>query len=252
MLMKKLSGLCGLVLSGVLLSACGSTMVVPEGGGNAVQKPVTATSLAAMNWSLATVQYGKSAAMTTLKAGVPANRYQLMFNNDGVSLQGGCNTAGSSFQLSSPDKITTGQWMSTKRACMDRALMQADSEVIALLSGASNYRLNGQQLVLNGGGNALVFNGKATDATRYGGEGVRRFIEIRNTKGGLSWREATYNSQWVQNNKNAPWTQGNFPGIRDFKPEMNMTYIVRINEYRDQSTGKPVWVKDMVTTQGIL
>lgn len=252
MLMKKAGSILGLVLSGVLLSGCGSTMAVPDSGGNAMPKPATAKSLAAMNWSLSTVQYGKGAPTASLKAGIPANRYKLTFSGDAISLQGGCNAAGSSFKLSSPDKMATGQWMSTKRACMETSLMRADSEVTGLLSSVSNYQLNGQRLTLSGGGNALVFNGTATDATRYEGEGVRKFIEVRNTVQGLSWREATYDSRWIQNNKNAPWIQGNFPGIRDFKPEANMAYTVRINEFRDQATGKAVWVKDMVTMQGVL
>lgn len=252
MWIKKAGGIFSFVVSGVLLSGCGSTMAVSEGSGNGMQAPSVTQSLAAMNWSLSTVQYGKSAPTANLKAGIPAKRYKLTFGEGAISLQGGCNTAGSSFKLSSPDKIATGQWMSTKKACMDISLMRADSEVTGLLSGVSNYQLNGQRLTLSGDGNALVFTGTATDATRYEGEGVRKFIEVRNTTKGLSWREATYDSRWIQNNKNAPWIQGNFPGIRDFKPETKMTYMVRINEFRDQNTGKPVWVKDMVIMQGIL
>ncbi len=250
MLMKKTGGILGLVVAGILLSGCGSTMAVTGNGGSA-SKSVSTESLKAMRWTLSTVQHGKSAPMAKLKAGIPANRYKLTFSDDGVSLQGGCNVASSSFQLNTPDKMTTGEWRSTMMAC-ETPLMRADSEMTDLLGNVANYRLNGQQLILSGGGNALVFNGIVTDESRYGGGGVRKFIEIRNAGQGLSWREVTYDSNWVQNNKNAPWIQGNFPGIRDFKPEMNMTYIVRINEYRDQATGKVVWVKDMVTMQGIL
>ena len=252
MWIKRAGGIFSFVLSGVLLSGCGSTMAVSEGGANGMQAPSVIQSLAAMNWSLSTVQYEKNAPTANLKAGIPTKRYTLNFSGDSISLQGGCNTAGSHFQLSSPDKMTVGEWRSTRRACLEDALMRADSEVTGLLSSVSNYRLNAQRLTLSGGGNTLVLNGTATDVTRYKGEGVRKFIEVRNTRKGLSWRVATYDNRWIQDNKNAPWIQGNFPGIRDFKPEMNMAYTIRINEFRDSSLGQAVWVKDMVIMQGIL
>lgn len=258
MLMRKFSAIFGLILGGALLGGCGSTLPAPDSGGNGVTTVQTpAAALAAMNWTLASVHRG-GGVVTTLASDVPVNKYTLHFIENGnasltgnTSLTGGCNQAGSDFTIPSPDKITFGLWRATKRACQG-SLMQADSELTGLLTQVTNYKLDGQKLRLNGAGNTLIFNGAATDETVYGGKGVRKFIDVRNTAKGLSWREAKYDSNWVRTNKNAPWIAGNFPGIREFTPETGMEYTVRINEFRDPATGKAVWVKDMVTMQGVL
>lgn len=260
MLMRKLSGIFGLILGGALLGGCGSTMPAPgndTGGSGVTTVQTPAAALAAMNWTLASVHRG-GGVMTLLASDVPVNKYTLNFIENGnaaltgnTSLTGGCNQAGSDFTIPAPDKITFGLWRATRRACQG-SLMQADTELTGLLTQVTNYQLDGQQLRLNGAGNTLIFKGTATDATRYGGEGVRKFIDVRSTKQGLSWREAKYDSNSIRTNKDAPWIMGNFPGIQQFTPEVGMEYTVRINEFRDPATGKAVWVQDMVTMQGIL
>nr|CAA6800083.1 MAG: Unknown protein [uncultured Thiotrichaceae bacterium] len=260
MLITKQTGFWSLFL-GVVLSGCGSTMSVPDnGGGGAMQpKQLFSAALTTMNWRLASVYRGGGAVTmlasnvtTMLASDVPVNRYTLSFTKGGgVSLSGGCNQAGSRFTVSAPDNITFGRWMSTKRACIG-SLMKADAELLQLLMPVTNYQLNGQQLRLSGPVNTLVFNGVVTDANRYDGEGVRKFIDVKSTKAGLLWREAKYDSNWVRINKDAPWTRGNFPGIQQFTPKVGMEYTVRINEFREASTGKVVWVKDRVTMTGML
>lgn len=250
MLLRSIRVLAGLLFSSILLIGCAGAASGTGSGGKPMGVSTNSAALTAMNWTLAGIQRGKGAASGQLQAGIPASRYGLSFTQDGVQLLGGCNVAGSQFTLAAADKISFGLWRATKRACQ-QPLMQADSEVLALLSAVTDYQVTGQQLTLSGGGNTLSFNGKATDASRYGSEGVRRFIDVKNTAQGLLWREAKYDSHWIRINKDAPWTTGNFPGIQNFSAEPGMEYTVRIKEYRDPATGKAVWVKDLVTMQGI-
>lgn len=248
--LRRTRSLAGLLFSSVLLISCAGA-VSGTGNGNKPMSTTNSSTLTTMNWTFAGIQRGKGSVSDQLQAGVPVSRYSLVFTQDGVQLLGGCNVAGSNFTLSAPDKISFGLWRATKRAC-EQPLMQADSEIISLVSAATNYQLAGAQLRLSGGENTLLLNGTATDASRYGGEGVQKFIDVRNTAQGLVWREAKYDSNWIRINQDAPWISGNFPGIQDFSAESGMEYTVRIKEYRDPATGKAVWVKDMVTMQGIL
>ena len=207
--------------------------------------------LATMNWTLVSVGDGENEVRQTLSSGIAAKRYKLSFVDQRIQLTGGCNNASSSFAVGADTdgNISVGQWISTKRACAP-ALMDADSELQEILSGVNRFQIKDQQLTLSGAGGTLLFSGTATAEVQFGGEGKRRFIDIRNTANGLVWREVKYNESWVRINKDAPWKTDNFPGIRDFTPELDMEYTVRIKEYQGDS-GNPVWVKDMVVMQGL-
>lgn len=211
----------------------------------------TGELLAAMNWTLVSVRDGQNEASQTLSSGISTDRYKLSFIEQNVQLLGGCNNASSNFTIDaeSDDNISFGIWRSTKRAG-EPALMEADSELQNLLSGVTQCQLKDRKLRLIGGGKTLLFFGTATDEARFGGKGKRRFINIRNSDSGLVWRVAEYNESWIQINKDAPWIADDFPGIRNFTPELNRQYTVRINEFQDER-GEPVWVKDMVTMQGL-
>jgi len=130
--------------------------------------------------------------------------------------------------------------------------MNSDNEILSYLSGITDYSINGRALTLiTAFKQRLVLKGSPTAETKYGGEGVRKFIEIKNTEQGLQWREAKYNSDWIRIKDNATW-ETVYPGIQGFIPEANRQYIVRIFEYTDPETQQAVWVKDLVTMNGIL
>lgn len=217
-------------------------------------KPAAAISnedLTSMKWQLVSIaQKGKSAS-TTLNAGPSANRFNFLFKDGRLSINGGCNNLGGAYRLAPGNGMALGPMMSTKKACA-RHLMEADNEILSYLSGISNYSINGRALTLTTAfQQRLVLKGTPTAKTRYGGEGVRKFIEIRNTDEGLQWREAKYNSNWIRIKDNAAW-ETVYPGIQGFIPENNRQYIVRIFEYTDPENQQAVWVKDMVTSNGIL
>lgn len=252
--MHKLIKKITLLLGCTLLAACNSTVV--NKGDIGREEPIdfigkNITSLEAMNWQLLNVQQGNSKPMKVLKSGIVASRFHISLKDGRFHLRGGCNLGNGSVHTASTHEIKFSSMAMTQRGC-ERPLMQADSEVVKLLEGVTRYQINGSQLILSGSDKVLRFQGAPTDETRYGGKGVRKFINIQNSASGLRWREAKYNKHWIQINKNAAWLTSPMPAIQGFKPAINRQYTVRIKEYRDASTGQTVWVKDMVTMQGIL
>lgn len=214
--------------------------------------PITNEDLTAMNWQLVSIAQQGKTATTKLNAGPAANRFQFKFIDGRIVITGGCNTLSGLYRLEASNRIALGPMMSTKRACVNRSLMKSDNEILSYLSGVTDYSINGRALTLTTAfKQRLVLKGTPTPQTKYGSEGVRKFIEITNTEQGIRWREAKYNGNWIRIKDNAAW-ETVYPGIQGFIPKNNYEYIVRIYEYTDPQTQKAVWVKDMVTSTGIL
>ena len=217
-------------------------------------KPAASTTnadLAAMKWQLVSIAQKGQTAKTVLNSGPQTSRFNFSFKDGRVSIRGGCNSLGGAYKLSAANRIAFGPMMSTKMACAGN-LMKADNEILSYISGITDYAINGRALTLTTAfQQRLVFKGTPTPQTQFGGEGVRKFIEIKNTNAGLQWREVKYNSGWVRIKDNAAW-ETVYPGIQGFVPESNRAYIVRIFEFIDPATQQAVWVKDMVTSNGIL
>lgn len=247
---------CSCLMCAPLLTACGGTHIntstgaaQPQGTHNMSQS--SDQQLASMTWKLNSIQDSKGVRSTLLKSGDAASRYQVTIKDGRIGVSGGCNIMGGDITLGQGNSFSVGPMMSTKRACMG-TLMQSDNEISQHLRKASSYTLNGQTLSLTTEEDyTLNFTGIMTDEARYGAPGVRKFIELTNTKQGIQWREAKYDSNWIRIKDNAPW-QSNFPGIKGFTPEMDMKYIVRLHEYTNPTTKKAIWVKDMVTMSGII
>lgn len=217
-------------------------------------KPVAAvdsSDLTSMKWQLVSTAQKGMAAKTTLNAGPKASRFSFLFKDGRLSIRGGCNSLSGNYKLSPGNRIAIGPMMGTKKAC-EREIMEADNEILSYISGLTDYSINGRALTLTTAfQQRLTLKGTPTATTQYGGEGIRKFIEIKNTDQGLQWREAKYNSNWIRIKDNAAW-ETVYPGIEGFVPENNRQYIVRIFEYSDPTTKQAVWIKDMITSNGIL
>ena len=256
MKMINLGKISSYLMCASLLTACGASTMSPTLGANKpeMSKPMTVSTeklLNTMVWQLASVKNSAGTTSTTLKSGDAAKRYQVIINNDRLSVTGGCNNMNGSVTLGPANSFSIGPMIQTKMACMG-TLMKSDSEISDYLRRATSYSVNNETLTLKtDNGEQLNFSGTLTDEAKYDSKGVRKFIELNNTAKGIEWREAKYDSNWIRIKDNAPW-QSNFPGIQGFTPKMNMHYIVRLHEYIDPTTKKAVWIKDMVTTTGIL
>ena len=241
----------GIIISCLMtsLTACSGQQTAPIMAKPSA--PITNEELTSKNWQLVSVAQSGKSTRTTLNAGPAANRYKFAFKDGRLAISGGCNNISGSYALSPNNRIAFGPMMSTKKACIE-SLMHADNEILSYISGITDYSINGRALTLTTAfKQRLVLKGTATPETQYGSQGVRKFIEINNTDQGLQWREAKYNSNWIRIQDNAPW-ETIYPGIEGFVPRNNYHYIVRINEYSDPQTLQKVWVKDMVTTTGII
>lgn len=232
------------------VTACASQNTAPIMN-NKPTAPISNKDLTAMKWQLVSIAQKGQSAKTALNAGPQASRFNFSFKDGRLSIRGGCNNLGGMYKLGDGNRITMGPMMGTKMACAEN-LMNADNEILSYISGITDYSINGRALTLTTAfQQRLVFKGTPTPETQFGGKGVRKFIEIRNTDAGLQWREAKYNSNWIRIKDNAAW-ETVYPGIQGFVPENNREYIVRIFEYTDPATQQAVWVKDMITSNGIL
>lgn len=254
---RNIAKLCAYLACAQLLTACGSTNISasPTLHKPQMAKPMTSNSssaLSSMTWRLHSIQDSNGVISTTMKSGDAASHYQVIIKDRLISITGGCNNMSGSINFGQGNTFSIGPMAETKRACLG-TLMQADSEISDYLKRATSYSLTNQTLTLNTNNNqTLRFNGIATDETKYGSKGIRKFIELTNTSKGIQWREAKYDANWIQNNKGAPWERAKFPGIQGFTPKMNMHYIVRLHEYADPRTKKTIWVKDRITRTGML
>lgn len=208
--------------------------------------------ITAFNWNIIGLQDGSKVLNGNI-ANVSLKKYHLAFQEKKFSLKGGCNLIGGHTQITN-STIKFSSIFSSRRACQS-ALMKADSGLISILKAVTTYRLEANNtLILSGfnAGQSLLLRGKPTHETKYSGKGIRKFIQIKNTAQGIVWREAKYNSQSIQTNKNARWNTTAFPGIEGFVPQKNQEYTVRIKEFDDSQSGKKVWIKDLIVMQGVL
>lgn len=201
-------------------------------------------------WSLQTLQSNQHTT-TQLNSGLAANRVKITFNNNKLLYQGGCNRSFSSIQITPSGKMKVGRMVSTRMACPDRRLMKTDHEINSYLSKITTYQHTGNTLKLISDQQQLTFSGKLKSPPPSV-KSTQKFIEIKSTSASIVWREAKYNSKWIQTNKQSSWRKTGYRGIDGFTPMAQHHYIVRIKEFRDPTTQQIKWTKDMIVRSGIL
>lgn len=253
-----------------MVAACGST---PQGA--SMPAPTSATApvdaarqLQAYDWDLAAVYDGRGQpASSWLLPGRPATR--LHFEGERLSVQHLCNAIGAGY---TPDgallQVTSA--IATRRACMERELMDLEQRVIALLPQAQRYELREPRgataptLVLHfADGSRWELAGTPTPAMRYGSAGERMFLEVAPQRVAcnhplmpqamcLRVREVRYADNGVKQSV-GEWRilQGEIEGYRH---ESGMRNVLRLQRYPMAPSGQPlpadapshVYVLDMV------
>ncbi len=170
--------MCPVLLSLLLLGACSgqhSAMLSTD------REPAHSSlkHLAALNWRLHSIKRQRERPSETLVSGIPAKRYQLDFIDNHLRLRGGCNAVNGAVKIPAPGKIQIGPMVMTNRGCNTR-LMQADIELSRTLVGATNYRLDQDQLAVLGAGRILVFNARPKTANQQGS--AANVIQVRPAK----------------------------------------------------------------------
>ncbi len=143
----------------------------------------SAHTLQAYDWDLVSALDARGkAAPGWLLAGKRALR--LHFEGQRLSVQNLCNMMGAGYMLSGPN-LQVGQFVSTKRACAERDLMDLEQRVASLLPQAQRLELRGAtatsapQLTLwFADGSRWELAGSPTPATRFGTAGERLFLEV--------------------------------------------------------------------------
>jgi heat shock protein HslJ len=143
----------------------------------------SAHTLQAYDWDLVSAHDARGqAAPGWLLAGKRALR--LRFEGQRLSVQNLCNMMGAGYTLSGPN-LQVGQFVSTKRACAERDLMDLEQRVASLLPQAQRLELRGAtatsapQLTLwFADGSRWELAGAPTPATRFGSAGERLFLEV--------------------------------------------------------------------------
>lgn len=163
-------------------AADASSASAPLPAGTATAPAADATSvLTQYHWRLVDA-VDKSGRRIDALFARPDQPLQLDFDANGVSVGNTCNRMRGSYSIAG-DKLTFGNFASTLMACNDPALAALDAAAGKSLQGTFALTLDVRgkqpQLTLSiAGGNTLTFAGAPTDATRYGGEGETRFLEI--------------------------------------------------------------------------
>jgi heat shock protein HslJ len=109
--------------------------------------------LAGTTWTL--VSYGDPANPTPALDTPPVT---LTFSGSGVSGNAGCNSFSGGFTFEG-NTLMVGQLVSTLMACLDQPVMDQEAAVLAALSTASRFAINGNQLVIRYDGGVLNFTG---------------------------------------------------------------------------------------------
>jgi heat shock protein HslJ len=89
----------------------------------------------------------------TMPAGVATPT--LRFEGDRISAQTGCNSAGGTYTVDG-DRLTIGNVISTKRACVEDAGNQLEAAYLGALERTRRFRIAGGRLELLDGGGAPV------------------------------------------------------------------------------------------------
>lgn len=143
----------------------------------------SAHTLQAYDWDLVSAHDARGqTAPGWLLAGKRPLR--LHFEGQRLSVQNLCNMLGAGYTLSGQN-LQVGQFVSTKRACAERDLMDLEQRVATLLPQAQRLELRGAtattapQLALwFADGSRWELAGAPTPATRFGSAGERLFLEV--------------------------------------------------------------------------
>lgn len=246
-----------------LAAACSS---MPQGA--PMQQPASARQLQTYDWDLAAAfdGQGRPAPSWRLPNHAPT---RLHFQGRQLSVQNLCNAIGAGYTVDG-ERLALAPAIATRRACMERELMDLEQRVIALLPQTQRYELREPRdataptLVLHfADGSRWELAGTPTPATRYGSAGERMFLEVAPQRVAcnhplmphamcLRVREVRYADNGVKQSV-GEWHifQGEIEGYRH---ESGMRNVLRLQRYPVAPAGQPlpadapshVYVLDMV------
>ena len=235
-------------VSVLFLAACAPTSEVPTRAtapeavvsGNRVQ------ILEAHHWRLESATDGRSQRIAALS---PGERRPIVFGftGDRISIQGGCNLRGGSYQITAASQLLVGRMVTTMMAC-EPALMQADAALSDLLikplqievTNGASPRLR----LVSTSNETLVFTGRATPEALYGAPTIV-FLEVAAQRIACSRplsvgarciqvRDRHYDQQGLAIGKAGEW-QPLFEDIEGFTHTEGERNVLRVKRFKRTS-----------------
>jgi heat shock protein HslJ len=238
--------------------AVASTPAVPAA---ATPAPDTATTLVAYQWQL---ESASDAAGQSIAAFFPAPDRPLgiEFGDGRLGVTGGCNRISAGYELLDSTQLLLSPGMSTMMACPP-PLGDADAAFGKFLTGTLQIALDGEAgaprlRLAAADGSSLVFNGTPTPETRFGGPGMRAFLEVSpkpceapapSTPPCLMVRDRFFDENGIASGSPGEWRP--LPeGIEGYKPAVGEQQVVRVKRFEQAGTaaGAPTahYVLDLV------
>ena len=233
----------------------------------AAPAPATpAGRLDAWHWRLAEAVDADGNRIDTL-FGNPDRPLQLDFSDGRVSVTGGCNGIGGSYEREG-DLLRVGALVQTQMACA-QPLMDQDAAIGRLLEGELALATRdsdppGLELTA-ADGSRLAFTGAPTADTRYGGPGERMFLEVASQRVDcnhplipdmqcLRVRELFFDQAGLKAGEPGEW-QPLYEDIEGFEHQPGVRTVLRVNRYtRDPAPADAssiVYVHDMTVESAI-
>lgn len=199
--------------------------------------------------------------------GNPDRPLQLDFSDGRVSVSGGCNGIGGSYEREG-DVLRVGMLVQTQMACA-QPLMDQDAAISRLLEGELALATRdsdppGLELTA-ADGSRLTFTGAPTADTRYGGAGERMFLEVASQRVDCSHplihdmqclrvREVFFDEAGLKAGQPGQW-QMLYEDIEGFEHQPGVRTVLRVDRYtRDPvpaDASSIVYVYDMTVESAL-
>lgn len=233
----------------------------PAGPAAATPTPDTAATLVAYQWQLtsATNATGQSIAAFFPAADQPLG---VEFGDGRLGVTGSCNRISAGYQLLDSTQLQLGQAISTMMACPP-PLADADAAFARFLTGTLQVAVEGEagapQLRLAAAdGSTLTFGGTPTPETRFGGPGMRAFLEVstkpcvapaQSTRPCLMVRDRHFDENGIASGAPGEWRP--LPeGIEGYTPRAGEQQVVRVKRFEQAAAagGEPTvhFVLDLI------
>ena len=239
----------------------------PAAAADAAPAPATpAGRLDAWHWYLAEAADADGNRIDALfgNAGQPL---QLDFKDGRVSVSGGCNRIGGSYEQDG-GALRVGALAQTQMAC-PQPLMDQDAAIGRVLEGElalATTDSDPPRLELTAAdGSRLAFTGAPTADTRFGGPGERVFLEVAAQREAchhpliadmqcLRVREVSYDEAGIKAGEPGEW-QFLYEDIEGFEHRPGVRNVVRVHRYRRDpapaDASSIVYVHDMTVESAI-
>jgi heat shock protein HslJ len=239
-----------LIAAALALAACAPDKSSDEPAAEPAAKAPVAMELGptllAYRWRLDSAADTAGQAIASLFPG-PENVLGLEFTEGQLGVMGGCNRIGAGYQIVEGSSLQIGPARSTMMGCPP-PLADADAAIGSFLTGTLQAQLQGDAgapalRLTAADGRVLDFKGTPTPETRFGGPGMRAFLEVATepcdapheaTVGCLKVRDLQFDDQGLRAGEPGAWRS--LPdGIEGYTPSPGQQQVVRVKRF--ETTG---------------